>query len=101
MDIAPMSATAKKPVRSALATAKLEEQGRQIADLNRQVSHLTSAVEKLHRFIASADLVLGDYELTAGEILTLERRVKKDIANARKAGAIKPFDGTLKSLVAA
>jgi hypothetical protein len=58
-------------------------------------------VEKLHQFIASADLVLGDYELTAGEILTLENRVKKDIARARRDGTIKPFDGTLKSLVAA
>ena len=100
MDIPRMSATAKKPLRSAPAS-KVEEQGRQIADLNRQVSRLTSAVEKLHKFIASADLTLGDYELTAGEILTLESRVKKDIAKARKEGTINPFDGTLESLVAA
>jgi len=100
MDIPLMSATVKKPIRSAPAS-KLEEQGRQIADLNRQVSRLTSVVEKLHNFIASADLMLGDYELTAGEILTLESRVKKDIAKARREGTIKPFDGTLESLVAA
>ena len=59
MDIPRMSATAKKPVRSDPAS-KVEEQGRQIADFSRQVSRLTSAVEKLHKFIASADLTLGD-----------------------------------------
>lgn len=96
-----MSATMKKPVRSAPVTAKIKEQGRQIAELNRQVTNLTSVVDKLHKFIASADLVLGDYELTAGEILSLESRVKQDIAKARKEGTIKPFDGSLESLVAA
>jgi hypothetical protein len=65
IDIPLMSATVKKPIRSAPAS-KVEEQGRQIADLNRQVSQLTSVVEKLHKFMASADLTLGDYELTAG-----------------------------------
>jgi len=96
-----MSATLKKRASSAPAAAKIEEQGRQIAELNQQVSHLTSVVQKLHKFIASADLMLGDYELTAGEILTLENRIKQDIAKTRKDGAIKLFDGTLESLVAA
>ena len=57
-----------------------------------------SATMKKSIRAASADLVLRDYKLNAGEILTLENQ---DIARARRDGTIKPFDGTLKSLVAA
>lgn len=96
-----MGATVKKFRPATPAAAKIAEQGRQIRALNRQVDQLTSIVRKLNRFIASADLTLGDYELTAGEILTLEGRVKKDIAKARTAKTVKSFDGSLASLVAA
>jgi len=96
-----MSVTAKKSIRSIPSVAKLQEQGKQIAALNQQVSQLSTVVAKLQKFITSADLILGDYELTAGEILTLESRMKRSVTKARKEKKIKPFDGTLESLVAA
>lgn len=96
-----MSATLEKRTSFAPAAPEFGEQSHQIAALNQQVIHLTSVVQKLDKFIGSADLMLGDYELTAGEILTLENRIKQDIAKSRKDGAIKPFDGDLESLVAA
>jgi len=96
-----MSVTAKKSIRSIPSAVKLQEQGKQIAALNQQVSQLSTVVAKLQKFITSADLTLGDYELTAGEILTLESRVKKSVTKARKEKKINPFDGTLESLVAA
>ena len=96
-----MSVTAKKSIRAIPSDAKIQEQGKQIAALNQQVSQLSTVVAKLHQFIISADLTLGDYELTAGEILTLESRVKKSVAKARKEKKTKPFNGTLESLVAA
>jgi hypothetical protein len=96
-----MGAVMKKRAPSNASAAKLAEQARQIRALDRQVSQLTSIVRKLNRFIVSADLTLGDYELTAGEILTLEGRVKKDVAKARAEKTVKPFDGSLASLVAA
>jgi hypothetical protein len=101
MKISTMSVTAKKSIRSIPSVAKLQEQGKQIAALNQQVSQLSTVVAKLQKFITSADLILGDYELTAGEILTLESRMKRSVTKARKEKKIKPFDGTLESLVAA
>lgn len=95
-----MKATAKKVMSAPPSAAKIAEQGRKIKALHLQVSHLTRIVQKLNHFIASADLNLGDYELTAGEILTLESRVKNDLAKARKKKALKTFDGSLSSLVA-
>jgi hypothetical protein len=95
-----MSVTAKKSIAPSLPPPSFRNRESRLLP-NQQVSQLSTVVAKLQKFITSADLILGDYELTAGEILTLESRVKKSVTKARKEKKIKPFDGTLESLVAA